>query len=51
VPDILIISFGTHTFKDDPIAQFCLEYADLIRIGEQVVALRGQAIYNLGAVP
>jgi len=38
-PDVLVISLGVDTFKDDPISHFKLEHEDYLRIGEKIAAL------------
>lgn len=38
-PDVLVISLGVDTFKDDPISQFRLDSADYLQIGRRIAAL------------
>lgn len=38
-PDVLVVSLGVDTFKEDPISQFKLEHEDYLRIGEKIAAL------------
>jgi len=39
-PEVLVVSLGVDTFKDDPISHFKLESADYPKIGEAIAALR-----------
>ncbi|MCY1329194.1 Acetylpolyamine amidohydrolase 2 [compost metagenome] len=38
-PDLLIVSLGVDTFKEDPISQFKLDSPDYLRMGEHIAAL------------
>lgn len=38
-PDLLIVSLGVDTFKDDPISQFTLDSADFHDYGQRIAAL------------
>ena len=38
-PDVLVVSLGVDTFKEDPISKFKLESEDYLRIGEQIAGL------------
>jgi acetoin utilization deacetylase AcuC-like enzyme len=38
-PDIVIVSLGVDTFKQDPISQFHLEQEDYLRMGERIARL------------
>nr|AGC71638.1 deacetylase [uncultured bacterium A1Q1_fos_1025] len=38
-PDVLVVSLGVDTFKDDPISKFRLEHEDYLRIGAKIAAL------------
>ncbi len=38
-PDVLVVSLGVDTFKEDPISRFKLESEDYLKIGEQIAAL------------
>ena len=38
-PDVLVVSLGVDTFKDDPISQFKLEHEDYLRIGAAIATL------------
>jgi len=38
-PDVLVISLGVDTFKDDPISQFKLDSPDYLRMGERIARL------------
>jgi acetoin utilization deacetylase AcuC-like enzyme len=37
-PDVLVVSLGVDTFKDDPISKFKLENAEYLRVGERIGA-------------
>jgi acetoin utilization deacetylase AcuC-like enzyme len=39
-PDVLVVSLGVDTYKDDPVGGFRLETADYPRIGAAIAALR-----------
>jgi acetoin utilization deacetylase AcuC-like enzyme len=39
-PDVLIVSLGVDTYKDDPVGGFALESEDYLRIGE-IIAQAG----------
>ena len=38
-PDVLVVSLGVDTFKDDPISQFRLEHEDYLRLGAAIAGL------------
>ena len=38
-PEVLVVSLGVDTFKEDPISQFQLESEDYLRIGEAIAGL------------
>ncbi|NWA27395.1 histone deacetylase family protein [Pseudomonas gingeri] len=38
-PDVVVISLGVDTFKDDPISQFKLDSPDYLRMGERIARL------------
>jgi acetoin utilization deacetylase AcuC-like enzyme len=38
-PDVVVVSLGVDTFKDDPISQFKLESPDYLRIGKRIARL------------
>jgi acetoin utilization deacetylase AcuC-like enzyme len=38
-PDVLLVSLGLDTFKDDPICQFQLQTEDYLRLGERLAQL------------
>ena len=38
-PDVLVVSLGVDTFKEDPISQFKLDSPDYLRMGERIAAL------------
>jgi acetoin utilization deacetylase AcuC-like enzyme len=38
-PDVLVVSLGVDTFKDDPISQFKLDSPDYLRMGERLERL------------
>ncbi len=37
-PDILVVSLGVDTFKDDPVGGFALESDDYLKIGEMIAS-------------
>jgi acetoin utilization deacetylase AcuC-like enzyme len=37
-PEVILVSLGLDTFKDDPISKFKLEHEDYLRIGEMIAA-------------
>ena len=38
-PDVLVVSLGVDTFKDDPISKFRLEHEDYLQIGARIAGL------------
>ncbi len=38
-PDVIVVSLGVDTFKDDPISHFTLDSPDYLRIGEHIARL------------
>ncbi len=38
-PDVIIVSLGVDTFKDDPISHFMLDSPDYLRVGERIAQL------------
>jgi acetoin utilization deacetylase AcuC-like enzyme len=44
-PDIVLVSLGVDTYKDDPISQFKLEQEDYLRLGARVAALRRPTLF------
>jgi len=44
-PDLVIVSLGVDTFKEDPISQFKLESADYLRMGERIAALGKRTLF------
>ncbi len=44
-PDILVVSLGVDTFKDDPISFFRLEHDDYARCGEAIAGLRRPTLF------
>ena len=38
-PDVLVVSLGVDTYKDDPISQFRLDSPDYLRIGARIAAI------------
>lgn len=46
-PDVLIISLGVDTFKDDPISSFKLESEHYLRIGARIASLKLPTVYLL----
>lgn len=46
-PDVLIVSLGVDTFKDDPISHFQLTSDDFIRMGEAIGRLRLPTLFAM----
>ena len=44
-PDVLIVSLGVDTYKDDPISGFKLESEHYLRIGERIASLKLPTVY------
>ena len=44
-PDILVVSLGVDTFKEDPISEFKLESEHYLRIGERIARLKLPTVY------
>ena len=44
-PDILVVSFGADTFKEDPISFFKLESDDFYTMGERIAELKAPTIF------
>ena len=44
-PDVLVVSLGVDTFKDDPISAFKLESEHYLRIGERIAKLGLPTVY------
>jgi acetoin utilization deacetylase AcuC-like enzyme len=44
-PDVIVVSLGLDTFKDDPISKFKLEHEDYLRIGEMIGAARRPTLF------
>ncbi len=44
-PDILIVSLGVDTFKQDPISQFKLDHPDYLRMGERIAKLSRPTLF------
>ncbi|MCY1176091.1 Acetylpolyamine amidohydrolase 1 [compost metagenome] len=38
-PDVVVVSLGVDTFKDDPISQFKLDCPDYLKMGERIARL------------
>lgn len=38
-PDVLLVSLGVDTYKNDPISQFKLDHEHFTRMGERIAAL------------
>ena len=39
-PDVIVVSLGLDTFKEDPISKFKLEHEDYLRMGEMIAGAR-----------
>lgn len=46
-PDVVVVSLGVDTFKDDPLSAFRLEREDFLRVGERIAALALPTVYLL----
>ena len=44
-PDVVVISLGVDTFKDDPISQFRLESPDYLKIGARIAKLNKPTLF------
>lgn len=44
-PDVIVVSLGVDTFKDDPISQFRLDSPDYLRIGEHIAQLGKHTLF------
>jgi len=44
-PEILVVSLGLDTFKEDPISKFKLEHEDYLRIGEMIAEVRKPTLF------
>jgi acetoin utilization deacetylase AcuC-like enzyme len=44
-PDVVLVSLGVDTFKDDPISQFKLDSPDYLRIGARIAALKRPTLF------
>jgi acetoin utilization deacetylase AcuC-like enzyme len=44
-PDVLLVSLGVDTFKDDPISQFRLDSPDYLRIGARIARLARPTLF------
>ncbi|MFC3608519.1 histone deacetylase family protein [Stutzerimonas tarimensis] len=44
-PDVLVVSLGVDTFKDDPISQFRLDSPDYLRMGERIARLGAPTLF------
>ena len=44
-PDVIVVSLGVDTYKDDPISQFKLDSPDYLRIGERIARLKKPALF------
>lgn len=44
-PEVLIISLGVDTFKDDPISHFLLESEDFLRIGQAIARVDAPTLF------
>jgi acetoin utilization deacetylase AcuC-like enzyme len=46
-PEMLVVSLGVSTFKDDPISQFCLDTPDYVLIGKAIARLAVPVVFVL----
>jgi acetoin utilization deacetylase AcuC-like enzyme len=46
-PEMLVVSLGVDTFKDDPISQFCLDTPDYVLIGKAIARLAVPVVFVL----
>jgi acetoin utilization deacetylase AcuC-like enzyme len=46
-PELLVVSLGVDTFKDDPISQFCLDTPDYLEIGKAIARLAIPVVFVL----
>ena len=46
-PELLIVSLGVDTYKEDPISQFLLESDDYPRLGERIARLGRPTVFVL----
>ena len=44
-PDVVVVSLGLDTFKEDPISKFKLEHEDYLRIGEMIAGARKPTLF------
>ena len=44
-PDVLVVSLGVDTYKEDPISQFRLDSPDYLRIGARIAGLRKPTLF------
>jgi acetoin utilization deacetylase AcuC-like enzyme len=44
-PEVIVVSLGLDTFKEDPISKFGLEHEDYVRIGETIASARRPALF------
>jgi acetoin utilization deacetylase AcuC-like enzyme len=44
-PDVIVVSLGVDTYRDDPISQFKLDSPDYLRIGERIARLKKPTLF------
>jgi acetoin utilization deacetylase AcuC-like enzyme len=44
-PDVLVVSLGLDTFKEDPISKFKLEHEDYLRMGEIIAGVKKPTLF------
>ena len=44
-PDVVVVSLGVDTYKDDPISSFKLESEHYLRVGERIARLKKPTVY------
>jgi len=44
-PDVVVVSLGLDTFKEDPISKFKLEHEDYLRMGEMIAGARKPTLF------
>ena len=44
-PDVVVVSLGLDTFKEDPISKFKLEHEDYLRMGEMIAGAKKPTLF------
>ena len=44
-PEVVVVSLGVDTYKDDPISSFKLESEHYLRVGERIARLKKPTVY------